>query len=169
MGCLASRFGSTRHGRPSNGGFSSCARSTRTHGREVFGYTGLAPTSRSESVRVEQRCVGWKSAKPDDTWPDTWPGPRRRGNCPVAPACSSGPQLDNCRFAKADPVAFSFAQGQNPSATRAAVPCRRALRSCEKFRPLQRRKATTSLKQRGRRRAARQSREPLGRIGLSTS
>src|SRR4029077_4372044 len=95
-----------------------CARSTRTHGQEVFGCTGLAPTSRSGTVRVQQKCVGWNLAKPDDTWPD----PRRRGNCPVAPAhqVPNPVQLYDCLFTKADPVAFSFADGQDN-------PCRRAL------------------------------------------
>jgi hypothetical protein len=76
-GCLASRFGSTRHGRPNNGAFSPCARSTRTPGREAFGHTGSVPAFRTGSITVGQRRVGWNSAKPDDTWPAT----RRRDNC----------------------------------------------------------------------------------------
>jgi len=75
--CLASRFGSTRHGRPNNGAFSACARSTRTPGREAFGPTGSVPAFRPGSITVGQRRAGWNSAKPDDTWPAT----RRRANC----------------------------------------------------------------------------------------
>src|SRR5262245_12584091 len=80
--CLASRFGSMRPGRLSNGEFSLCADFTPTHGQEAFGPTGLAPMSRSGNVCAGQRRAGRNSAKPPD---DTWPGTRRRDNCPLTP------------------------------------------------------------------------------------